>query len=121
MLVYLLMLLFRPISIFGVIQRKNGNFFVGFTKTTSNTKMIDSHVIRRYEKTNLKECVLQCIMGEACESINHHKYGLVCEILNSSTLLTEDLLVRKNGWTFYESDPAEKNVSMEFYNFGKGG
>ena len=73
--------------------------------------MLNEYVLQIFSKITLHDCLVNCILSPPCEAINIHMDGATCETLRSSTLITKDILIGAPGWTFYEIDPAKRDVS----------
>ena len=97
----------------GNIRRHKEKFYLAFDRVHENVQMIQAHVIASFSRLELRDCVIKCMLAPFCEAINFHQYSGGCQTLNSSTLVTRNLLIRNPGWIFYETDPAKKDVSVK--------
>lgn len=56
------------------------------------------------------DCVKQCILNDACQSINYNDQLKTCDLLESAIADSGYNATTSNGWTHYETDPTDQEV-----------
>lgn len=98
----------------GEIIRQGRYFDFSLSLVHSHKRIEASFVVANYTSIDIDGCVEKCLENIVCLSVNQHEEYRLCQLLNSTTVATEQRLVNHVGWAHYESATDEKNVRNRF-------
>lgn len=111
---FVLLALFSQIDC-KILRNSKNDFFARFKLVDPNSR-IKVNCIRNITKyTSPKECSLECVNEEKCQSFNRHKYKGFCELLAISKFNESGLLQRDLNWVHFETNDDEQNVRINEY------